>query len=544
MQIAYRFAPLRGLARDAVITTYPQGFVNRFTDMVVDNGYPASRRGDAYFLPNTSLPWTNIPRVIYAIASSNLRAGIVFIERDNVWYYDGVDFSNISPTGGLAVNSWTWEADYVGAGVIMASPENVPLLWAQSDHPYNPAVRYDDQAVWGWPTERTAVCIRSYQSYLVALLAKDLHNAASVDANFRIRWSNPGDIVTIPVWEDDLTVKPDTVAGYVDQETRFGALVDQRVFGADNLLFYQSGILRMTYAGSVDPINVFTFDTFREDDGCINTGATCVTPDGIFVVGQDSIYITNGSVKRDIDQDEEIGGTTVRDLIYGTLGEPVSVKCHYNPRWKEVYLLCGSDGNVGTKKTRGYIYNLHRKAWSELRIGDADGNDAIQDVYGIGGGFNFTAERQKIDRTEGLYTLMTTYTNDQPELLTFNQYQTSDGADNNPLRAIVRTDWMSLHEMAEQPRHKRIRLRKVFPLVECSTTVRVWVGRKQFGINSAEEWTDYGEFDCVNDESISVDLAVGAYFAIQIGRGTDDTEVARFKVIGFDLDYELGEEGW
>lgn len=527
--ISWRAGQAQGAAYDAVPSTLPQNYMSKLDDVQLVSGHPKSRRGDSYEISGGSVPWGFTVDGIFGVAQSNLRAGVVITADDTFWYWDGATVNDISASPSPSASS-QWFMDYVGAGVIIVSPQNVPYLWAQSDAPYSPAIPYTQQAAWAWPANRRAVNIRSYQNHLIALQTEeDDGGGGSVPANFRVRWSNPGGIVTIPTWEEDLTVDPTTVASYIDLQTRFGALVDQRVFGSDNLLFFQTGVIRMTYQGAADPINIFKFTTFIEDDGCIATGATAVTPDGVVVVGQRSIYITNGAVKRDIDYDTNLGSPTVRDEIYSRINQSESVKLHYVARWKEVYLFCGGSSGDRYRSDYCYIYNMERGGWSRMRIND---NNQIINVYAVGTGFAFTGAANEVDRAAGDYLLAAHNLNNNAIMRLAWDRATSDRLDGSKIDSTMETDWLDLQTQMEQPRANVLWIREILPQIEGEGLVQIRLMAKQGNINSTESTVYTESFDCMSDFRLSVDIPGMRYVKLIV----ESLDTKPFTLIGYDLD--------
>lgn len=525
------------MGSDVAPLTLPEGYNYDIADMVFKGGRLSSRRGDGIEIAQGANPAEFWIRAIYGLKTADLAASVIYTAGDKFFLWDGVSVSDITPTSGPGFH-FEWYIDFVSSGVIISSPTQIPYLWATSTSPpYNPAVPYTQDSSWGWPGNRYARVIRSFQNFAIALLEQD-EQGGTVPTPYRVRWSQPVGLAQIPIWEDNPAVLPGTVAGYSDRESHLGALVDCREYQAANLLFFEQGIVKMTYIGAANPAAVFRFDQFVTDDGCKQTGATVVTERGIVAAGQNSIYVTNGAVKQDLDFDQQLGSTTIRNSFYRQLVDNRSVKLHYNRRWREVYVFFGTDvtSTDPFRANKAFIYNVDRNAWSRLDLDSL--LMANRFVTGIGRGFQFTgAAPQEIRQAGGDYTLTAIgdlvgppYRSDIVRL-GYDETESSD-VNGDPFSCRFITGWFDLSKAFERPIKDMCVIREIVPIMIGDGQLQISYETKRH-VWSEPINPEYSEvFDMMSDSYLSVDLPAFRYIRFTV----QALDTKPFQPIGFDID--------
>lgn len=269
--------------------------------------------------------------------------------------YIGSDVAGIdvTPAGGPnLINDGVWSSSPVGDSLIITNGVQAPFIMNPTDARF--------ATLPNWPTGTSCRKIKYYNGYLIA--TGIIENGT--EAPYVVRWSDaiiPGQIN--PTWDFTQTTN---LAGRNELSGNDGPILDLEQLGDQMLIYMRNGVYSMQYIGGSF---VFSFRKLFDDDGIINPGAVASFAGGHLVVGNDDIYLTDGTSKRSLSDGR------VTNHFYAALDNPLSVKVIRHSERDEIW-ICYSDGaGAGTSGRRGVkadvamnralVYNYQYDAWTQ-----------------------------------------------------------------------------------------------------------------------------------------------------------------------------------
>lgn len=540
----------KGLILDQEPYDIPMAALSNGNNIRIDNGKIASATGWQEFKhPDLT------GKVYRHISGWFPQAGysLVAIESGNWYRFIGRDVPGIDVTPTGTVNDGVWSSSPVGDSLIITNGADAPWIMNPTDSRF--------ATLPNWPTSTSCRKLKYYNGYLIATGL--IENG--VEAPYVVRWSDaliPGQVN--PSWDYTVTTN---LAGRNELSGNDGPILDLEQLGDQMLIYMRNGVYSMQYIGGTF---VFSFRKLFDDDGIINPGAVASFAGGHLVVGNNDIYVTDGTSKRSISDGR------VTNHFYATLADPTSVKViRHTPR-DEIW-ICYSDGESradynrnptipfltpdGSRAmNRALVYNYQYDAWTQqdldyfidATIGprfDTDielwGDDASNDGTWAGSSGRWSTINP-IDTDTAPYFMRYTVIYEGDKNYFFketNENQSGPGAQYysgpgglflRPISFIEQTK-LDLDELFGETQSMK-RVQRILPQVGGTGDVDLSVGYSNTP-NGSITYKPSVRMSIENEYKVDI-RAQGRYLSIKMEK--PEGEATHFSINGWDLDLERG----
>ncbi|QDP52901.1 MAG: hypothetical protein Unbinned4512contig1001_39 [Prokaryotic dsDNA virus sp.] len=279
-------------------------------------------------------------------------ANNIFIgARNDIYRYNGSSVTTVTRSAGAYSNSTRWQTEQIGSGMIFNNGSDVPQYISESVISANG--NFADLT--NWPSALRTESVKPYKSFLVMTGYTESGNTYKT----RVRWSDEFDPSTVP--DDYDTTSATTLAGFTELGGENGDLLDQLTLGNTHIIYAERGVYAMDFIGA--PF-VFSFRELFSDEGIISKGACASWEGKHLVVGENDIYVHDGSTKK------SVADLRVRNEFYKSLIDTESVFCKSVPSRSEVwifYAVQGADQDATDTKyspNKCLIYNWTNNAFT------------------------------------------------------------------------------------------------------------------------------------------------------------------------------------
>jgi hypothetical protein len=250
-----------------------------------------------------------------------------------------------------------WQSDVFGQFAILNNQTSTPLY----SHSYSaPTWQFRELPGWGASNSPSGAVksVRSYNNHLVAL---------GVDANpYTVFLSDLGSPETIPQsWDYSDTTK---FARRFPLQSKDGPIVDGGLLSDRFIVYQRNAAVALEYIGGdfvVAARRIFNF-------GLINADAWTQFDNYHFVVGENAIYIHDGSVVTRPDDN------FIEKQFFGELSDPEKVFVTRDESNHEIVVYYAIEG--AAFPTRSLTYNWQEKTWAFRSLGI----ECRRLIYGVG----------------------------------------------------------------------------------------------------------------------------------------------------------------
>ena len=297
-----------------------------------------------------------------------------------------------------------------------------------------------------------------------------------------------------------------------------------------NIIYAERGVFAMDFIGF--PL-VFSFREVFSDDGIINRGACASIPNGHVVVGQNDIYLHDGSQKRSIVDNK------VRRTFFNDLSDTRSVFCQTIPDSTEVY-ICYADQDAADSQSanRALVYNWTQDAFTFVDLPNVRSLTVADRMDTSGNYANSTATWNASTDYWSNVSLGTQANNikvfgadsvgDKIRLM-----NDTNGLSGSAMSAYLEATKIDLDQVLGKSTRNIKQLNGIMPQIEGTGTVRVQVGisdAPQDGIR----WQVDKTFNVESDHKIDFRTS-GRYFALRI----ESTSASDYwRLTGLDIDVQ------
>jgi len=278
---------------------------------------------------------------------------------------------------------------------------------------------------------------------------------------------------------------------------------------------------------------VFSFREVFSDDGIINRGAVASIPNGHVVVGQNDIYLHDGSQKRSIVDNK------VRRTFFNDLSDTRSVFCQTNPDTTEVYICYADDSAADSQSAnRALVYNWTQDAFTFIDLPNARAL-AVADRMDTSG--NYTNSTASWNTSTDYWSNVSLGTQANNIKLfaadsvdnTIRMMNDTTGLSGSPMPAYLEATKIDLDQVLGQSTRNIKQINGIMPQIEGTGTVRVQVGvsdAPQDGIR----WQVDKTFNIESDHKIDFRTS-GRYFALRI---ESNSATDYWNLTGLDIDVQ------
>lgn len=487
---------------DLELTQFPNG-----NNVAIENGKLGKALG---YTNRQSLAFqpTHVQGWLYQGNNTLVIGGNTTIHR-----FDGSTVSDVSKAGGYS-NSPRWQSAQIGTALLMNNGSEVPqyMLPTGSAFADLPA----------WPSNVTTRCVKPFNSFLVMVGYEDLSSRYP----FTVRWSDEFDPASVPGdWDITSTTN---LAGENILGGANGELVDQLALNDQNIIYAERGVYAMSFIGA--PL-VFAFREIFGDDGIINRGACAEFFGRHLVVGQNDIYVHDGSTKA------SIADKRVRRAFFNEIGDTRSVFCQTVPNRSEIW-ICYADQDAADGETanRALIYNWAQDAFTFI---DLPGVRALTLADRMDTSGDWDASTASWASSSLYWSNASVSTQGDSVRLFGAGYDASKvfehangyGAAGAAVNSFIEATKIDLDQVLQTSTSTVKQINAVLPQIEGSGSVEIRVGFS----NAPQEGVTWGAPVSFNIEAdYKVDCrATGRYLALRF-ESTSATDF--WKVTGLDLD--------
>lgn len=209
--------------------------------------------------------------------------------------------------------------------------------------------------------------VRAFKNHLLVLNGED---GSGNQYPGRVAWSNimyDGNLAVGAEWDPtDLT----KLAGFTEDITQGRPILDAAPWNDDMLVYTAGTCVKLRHVGGRV---IFESEPFLDNDGVLFTGGVInIDEVGQFVVGNDSIYITDGHTKKDIAEDRV--EDYLRQRIDNATGRPGRSWLHHEPADSEVWIVFttndvdetywnATDWSVSPWPNKALVWNYRSNIW-------------------------------------------------------------------------------------------------------------------------------------------------------------------------------------
>ena len=492
---------------DLELTQFPDGNNVTFHSGRIGKALGHSVRQSLSFTPTHAQGWLYEGNNALIIGSLN-----------KLYRFNGSAVANVTKTSDATnySNSDRWQSAQLGTAMLMNNGSDAPQYMVPSGS------RFADLP--SWPTGLVTQCLKPFNSFLV-MTGYELGGSKRP---FTVRWSDEYDPSSIPGSYDITSTT--NLAGETTLGGGNGELVDQLPLNNSNIIYAERGVFAMDFIGF--PL-VFSFREVFSDDGIINRGAVASIPNGHVVVGQNDIYLHDGSQKRSLVDNK------VRRTFFNDLADTRSVFCQTIPDTTEVW-VCYADQDAADSQSanRALVYNWSQDAFTFIDLPNVR-SLTVADRMDTSGGWANSGEAWG-DSTEywsntslgaqanNVRVFGADYVNDKSRML-----NDTNGLSGSVMPAYLEATKIDLDQVLGQSTRNIKQLNGIMPQMEGTGTVRFQVGisdAPQDGIR----WKVDKTFNVESDHKIDF-RASGRYFALRI---SSDSASDYWRLTGLDIDVQ------
>lgn len=418
---------------------------------------------------------------------------------------------SVTPSGTVSDGNWTHTQ--VGEYLIVNNQTEAPFVMSPSDSQFG--------TLSNWPANTRCSKIQYYNGYLVAIGL--IENGT--ETPYVVRWSDavqPGSLS--PSWDYTVTTN---LAGRNELAGSDGPILDMSQLGDQMILYMRDAVYAMQYIGGTF---VFNFRKIFDDDGIITPGAVASVKGGHLVVGNDDIYLYDGSTKRSISDGR------VTDYFYNSLQQVSSVLVQRYIDRDEIW-VCYSD-NDSVDANKALIYNYQYDAWTQ-----ADLPEPISQMT-IATRFDTTAETWQTNVASGTWadaserwaTINPVDTDVTPYFVAANKVWQGDFSysyDTVDYTSYVEQAKLDLDQLFGETQSLK-KLSRVLPQISGTGEITIKAGASN-APNGAVSYSKQSDFTIETDHKADI-RAQGRYLALRLEMDSP----GYYSIAGWDLDLERG----
>lgn len=437
-------------------------------------------------------------------------AGYLIYIKENEWVREsaGGVYSTVTPTG--TVNSGTWQSQSAGRFLIVNNDTQPPFILSPTDQRFRPLPN--------WPSDLQCQIVRPYAGFLVAIGLTE----GGTDQPYVVRWSDTVEPGTLePTWDYTQTTN---LAGRNELAGGDGAILDMRQLGDQNILYLRDAVYSMQYVGGQF---VFNFRKLFDDDGIIGTNAVAEFQGKHLVVGQDDIYVHDGSAK------QSISDGRVSKFFQNTLRNRSSVRVERILERDEVWILYSDTDDI--EANRALVYNYLYDAWTKVDLPERISQLAVAP--------KLEAQAATWGDETSWASLSALWSNINPpvgatspyfvaadKVIKGNQGYTWNGT---PILAFAEQSKLDLDEVFGETQSLK-RIKRILPQMAGTGTVTLRVGVSNTPL-SVTRWVREKDYSLETDHKADL-RAQGRYLALRM----DMPGEGNFELSGWDIDIDQG----
>ena len=491
---------------DLELTQFPNGNNVTFHSGRIGKALGHSVRESLSFAPTHASGWL--------FGGNNT---LVMGSLNKLYRFNGATVSNATKTSDTTnySNSPRWQSAQLGTAFLMNNGSEAPQYMVPS------GTRFADLP--SWPSGVTTNCIKPFSSFLVMTG----YEAGSTKRPFTVRWSDEYDPSTVPGSYDITSTT--NLAGENTLGGRNGELVDQLALNNSNIIYAERGVFAMDFIGA--PF-VFSFRELFADDGIINRGACAGIPNAHIVVGQNDIYLHDGSQKRSIVDNK------VRRTFFNDLADTRSVFCQTIPDTTEVWICyADQDATDSQSANRALVYNWQQDAFTFIDLPnvrsltvadkmDVSGSWGNADMGTWSTNSKYWSNVSLSTQANNIKVFGADYVASKIRLM-----NDTNGLSGGTMPAFLEATKIDLDQVLGKPTQNIKQLNGIMPQIEGTGIVTVQVGisdAPQDGIR----WQESKTFNVESDHKIDF-RSSGRYFALRI---ESDSASDFWRLTGLDID--------
>ncbi len=492
---------------DLELTQFPNGNNVAFHSGRIGKALGHSVRESLSFSPTAVEGWLYGGNNTLVIGSLN-----------KLYRFDGTTVTNVTKTsdGTNYSNSPRWQGAQLGTAMLMNNGAQAPQYMLPSGS------RFADLP--SWPANLVTQCVKPFNSFLVMTG----YEIGSSKRPFTVRWSDEYDPSGIPSSYDITSTT--NLSGETTLGGSNGELVDQLTLNNSNIIYAERGVYAMDFIGF--PL-VFSFREVFSDDGILNRGAVASIPNGHVVVGQNDIYLHDGSQKRSIVDNK------VRRTFFNNLIDTRAVFCQTIPDTTEVW-ICYSDADAEDSQSanKALVYNWTSDAFTFIDLPNVRGLTIADRMDTSGNYANSTATWNASTDYWSNISLGTQANN--IKVFAADSYDNkirmmndTNGLSGSVMPAYLEATKIDLDQVLGQSTRNIKQLKGIMPQMEGTGTVRVEVGISD-GPQDGVRWQVDKTFSVESDHKIDLRTS-GRYFALRI---SSESASDFWRLTGLDIDVQ------
>ena len=437
---------------------------------------------------------------------------------NKIYRFNGSAVANVTKTSDATnySNSPRWQSAQLGTAMLMNNGAQAPQYMLPSGS------RFADLTA--WPSGVITNCIKPFNSFLVMVG----YEVGSSKRPYTVRWSDEYDPSGVPGSYDITSTT--NLAGENTLGGGNGALIDQLSLNNSNIIYAERGVHAMDFIGV--PF-VFSFRELFSDEGIINRGAVASIPNAHIVVGQNDIYMHDGSQKRSLVDNK------VRRTFFNELADTRSVFCQTIPDSTEVWICyANSDAANSESANRALVYNWTSDAFTFIDLPNCRSLTVADKMDTSGGWGNSTGNWDASSEYWSSVSASTEanniklfgadYTDSKLRLM-----NDSHGLSGSAMPSFVEATKIDLDTVLGNATNNIKQIKGIMPQIEGTGSVTI-----QVGISDAPQdgvrWQETKTFNIESDHKIDI-RSSGRYFALRI---ESNTATDYWRLTGLDIDIQ------
>ncbi len=492
---------------DLELTQFPSGNNVTFHSGRIGKALGHSVRESLSFQPTHVQGWLYSGNNTLVIGSLN-----------KLYRFDGTTVTNVTKTSNNTnySNSPRWQGAQLGTAMMMNNGAEAPQYMLPNGS------RFADLP--SWPSGLITGCLKPFNSFLVMAG----YEIGSSKRPYTVRWSDEYDPSGIPSSYDITSTT--NLSGETTLGGSNGELVDQLTLNNSNIIYAERGVYAMDFIGF--PL-VFSFREVFSDDGIINRGAVASIPNGHVVVGQNDIYLHDGSNKRSLVDNK------VRRTFFNDLADTRSVFCQTIPDAAEIYICyADQDATDAESANRALVYNYVQDAFTFIDLPNVRALTVADKMDTSGNYTNSTATWNTSSdywsnvslgtQANNIRVFGACYTDSKIRML-----KDTNGLSGTSMNAFLEATKIDLDQVIGQSTKNIKQLKGIMPQMEGTGTVQIEVGisdAPQDGIR----WQVLKNFNVESDHKIDFRTS-GRYFALRI---SSNSASDYWRLTGLDIDVQ------
>jgi len=490
---------------DLELTQFPSGNNVSFHSGRIGKSLGHSVRESLSFSPTHVAGWLYSGNNTLVIGALN-----------KIYRFNGATVTNVTKTSDSTnySNSPRWQSAQLGTAMMMNNAADVPQYMLPSGS------RFADLP--SWPSNLITGSIKPFNSFLIMAG----YEIGSSKRPYTVRWSDEYDPSTIPSSYDITSTT--NLAGENTLGGENGELVDQLTLNNSHILYAERGVFAMDFIGGN---LVFSFRDIFGDDGIINRGAVAAIPNAHVVVGQNDIYLHDGSSKRSIVDNK------VRRTFFADLADTRSVFCQAVPDTTEVWICYADEDAADTQSAnRALVYNWSQDAFTFIDLPNVRAL-TVADRMDVSGGWANSAATWSNSSDYWSNSSLGTQANNirvfgaDSNSSKIRLMSDTNGLSGGAMPAFLEATKIDLDTVLGKSTQNIKQILGIMPQIEGTGSVRI-----QLGVSDAPQdgvrWISDKTFNIENDHKIDVRTS-GRYFALRI---ESESASDYWRLTGLDLD--------